>query len=254
METTRVQTNSTERIEVLMLDSSNAAITSGTVTLKIRRKSDGQFWNGSAFQAGVMTVSMAEVSSANDPGKYFYSFNMTGLAADCYYCTATCAAAANVPQFGELKSGDYVDNLDKRLSSMILSMPVGIVSSAMTEEEKQIIITSISDLSKLLEEVLHGQKSFKEWASEIVDPAFDKILKEVAKAPNYGEILKSVEESGRLVKEGLAATISANAAEMIKALDVAPDPQFGEIKNTLALIEAIVIKNSGTQILEEVSK
>lgn len=55
-----------------------SALTGATFTLKIQRFDNGQFWNGSAWQAGVTTVNMTEISAANAPGQYEYDFDPVG--------------------------------------------------------------------------------------------------------------------------------------------------------------------------------
>lgn len=123
METTRIQNGQTERIEVLALDSSGSPVTGlGNVLLDIRRISDG-FWldfNDNTFKNSGWTTRqkvMTEIDATNDAGKYKYDFNTTGFNDNTYEMRTESAGAANFPQFGELKVGDYVDNLDVTISS-----------------------------------------------------------------------------------------------------------------------------------------
>lgn len=53
--------------------------TGKTVTLHIQQLSDDQWWNGSAWQAGVATVAMTEVDATNLPGLYEYVMPAGGL-------------------------------------------------------------------------------------------------------------------------------------------------------------------------------
>lgn len=63
----------TEQIEVFASDGASK-LTAVSWTLKITRLDNGQYWNGSAWQAGVTTVAMTEPSAANRPGEYLYAF------------------------------------------------------------------------------------------------------------------------------------------------------------------------------------
>lgn len=152
METARIQTGATERIEILLLNSSNVEVTGATVTLKIRRKSDNKFWNGTTFQTGVTTVAMTEINASSEPGKYYYSFDTTGLDEDTYYIIADSASGANVPQAGELKVGGYVDYIDRAISEIRMGRG-GFVRSLTTGggfwtlEEKKDIIEKLKNLS-----------------------------------------------------------------------------------------------------------
>lgn len=53
-------------------------VTGAAWTLKIVRLDNGQYWNGSAWQAGVTTVNMTEADSVNLPGQYKYNFTPVG--------------------------------------------------------------------------------------------------------------------------------------------------------------------------------
>ncbi len=117
MESTRIQNGQTERIEVLALDSSSDPATGLTdVLLFIRRTSDGYFldFDDNTFKASGWTdidKVMTEIDAANDAGKYKYDFDTSGFSDDTYELRSTCASASNFPQTGELKVGDYVDNI-----------------------------------------------------------------------------------------------------------------------------------------------
>jgi len=124
METTRIQNGQTEQIEVLALDSSGNPLAGlSDVYLRIRRISDGWFLDfaDNTFKASGHVqpeVTMAEVDGTNDPGKYYYAFATAGFPDDSYQLRASCSSAANFPQVGELKVGDYVDNLDASVAAV----------------------------------------------------------------------------------------------------------------------------------------
>lgn len=125
METTRIQNGQTEVIEnAVALDSSNNPLTGlSDVSLRIRRISDDYFldFNDNTFKASGwmdIEIDMTEVDSTNDPGKYKYAFDTSGFSDDAYQIRINCSSAENFPQFGEIKVGDYVDNLDAAISSI----------------------------------------------------------------------------------------------------------------------------------------
>ena len=108
----REATNTTERLWIYALDKDNTGVSGATVTLAIRRDSDGQFWNGGSFGAAYAFVSMSQADATNLPGLYYYDFNTTGLAAANYSFRAASATASivNDPWTGSLKVGGWVDN------------------------------------------------------------------------------------------------------------------------------------------------
>lgn len=115
----RYQTNATVPLFVLAADSSQVGVTGATVTLTLKRLSDGKFWTGAVFQAAAATVSMTEVDATNLPGVYRYDFVSRGLAADSYLWTATSSTATVVtdPWMDQFTVGGYVDALDATISS-----------------------------------------------------------------------------------------------------------------------------------------
>ena len=123
METTRIQNGQTEQIRVTTLDIVSAFVTGLTdVLLEIRRESDGFYidFNDSTFKNTGWTTrqnQMAELDVTNSPGTYFYNFDTSSLSDDNYFLRVTSATAHNTPWEGELKVGDYVDNLDATVSS-----------------------------------------------------------------------------------------------------------------------------------------
>ena len=123
METTRIQNSQIEQIRVTALDIVSAFITGLTdVLLEIRRESDGYYldFNDSTFKNSGWTTrqqQMTELDSTYSPGTYFYDYDTTGFSDDNYFIRATSATAHNTPWEGELKVGDYIDNLDVSVSS-----------------------------------------------------------------------------------------------------------------------------------------
>jgi hypothetical protein len=125
VETTRIQNGQTERIEVIALDVSGDAVNSLTnVLLGIRRISDDQWldFNDNTFKvsgwSSRQTV-MTEFDATYDSGKYKYTFNSSGFSDDTYQFRSECVSASNFPQLGEVKVGDYVDNLDALISASV---------------------------------------------------------------------------------------------------------------------------------------
>ena len=123
----RIQTGDTERIEALMLDGSLSPLTGlGNVLLSIRRVSDG-YWldfDDDTFKASGWTTrqqAMTQTDVTNDPGVYHYDLDTSTItnptADDTYEARVDCASAANVPLTGEIKVGQFVDDIDVAISS-----------------------------------------------------------------------------------------------------------------------------------------
>jgi len=130
MSSVRIQTGATERIEALVLDGSLTPLTSKTdILVSVRRWSDGFFldWNDDTFKSSGWTTrqqAMTEVSAANAPGEYQYDFDtsaITNPAADDTYEVRVDQSpgtdAKNLPQVGEIKVGQFVDDIDAAVSS-----------------------------------------------------------------------------------------------------------------------------------------
>lgn len=119
MWTGRIKNGDTEKIVAIMVDASGNTLTGlSNVFLKIRRLSDDKYidFDDNTFKSsgwGSVTKVMTEVDSTNSPGEYGYSFSTSGFSDDIYILTATSASAANSPQKGELKVGDYVDDIGR---------------------------------------------------------------------------------------------------------------------------------------------
>jgi len=114
METTRIQSNNTEEINFLLLNSSGAAVTGLTGAqlnmLVVLRKSDGKYWDGDSWESTKTDLAVIERDATNSPGWYYYT--TTTLPEDEYIITVNTANAANVPQIGEIKVGNYVDDIE----------------------------------------------------------------------------------------------------------------------------------------------
>lgn len=118
---TRIQTGETEQIEVLMLDGALSPLTGlSDVLLSIRRVSDGYWYDfdDSTFKNTGWTTRqqvMTEVDATNDSGVYSESFDTSVItnptADDTYELRVDCVSAVNVPQVGEIKVGQFVDDI-----------------------------------------------------------------------------------------------------------------------------------------------
>jgi len=120
MDTVRIQNGQTERIRVFIFDNDGNAVTGlSNVFLKIYRKSNGQFYTGSAWQLNSATIVMNEEDAVNKPGWYYYDFDTAGLSDDIYYMEVSCVSAmTGYLAAGELKVGGYVDNIDAAASAI----------------------------------------------------------------------------------------------------------------------------------------
>jgi hypothetical protein len=128
----RIQTGDTEPIVVLIVDSVGAPLAGLTdIVVRIRRISDGFYydWSDDTFKTFGSVVTqdqaMSEVSAGASPGEYQLStvghvggFNTSTISNpspnDTYIVTArqdTGITAANVPLIGEIKVGDFVDDI-----------------------------------------------------------------------------------------------------------------------------------------------
>lgn len=126
MSSVRIQTGATERIEALILDGSLVPLTGKTdILVSIRRVSDGFFYdfNDDTFKAAGWTTrqqAMTEIDATNAPGEYRYDFDtsaVTNSATDDTYEVRVDQSpgtdAKNVPQVGEIKVGQLVDEIFK---------------------------------------------------------------------------------------------------------------------------------------------
>lgn len=138
MTAVRIQTGATEPIEALIVNAAGVPLTSlADIEVKIRRLSDGFYfdWSDNTFKVlgsvVTLTTPLAEVSAAGSPGEYQLSspphtagFTTSAIVNpspnDTYRVTViqtVATTAANVPQIGEIKEGQFVDNIDALISS-----------------------------------------------------------------------------------------------------------------------------------------
>lgn len=63
------------RLRFLVIDGTGAGATAQAPTATIRRRSDGLYWDGSAWVVPVTLLAMVEESAADLPGSYYYDFD-----------------------------------------------------------------------------------------------------------------------------------------------------------------------------------
>lgn len=130
MNSVRIQTGATERIEVLCLDATRAPVTGKTdIYIQIRRVSDGFFYDffDDTFKSTGWTdrlQQLTETDATNDAGNYHYDWDTSDIFNetddDTYQVRALQTPGtdvANLPQTGEIKLGQYVDDIDVAISS-----------------------------------------------------------------------------------------------------------------------------------------
>jgi hypothetical protein len=141
MSTIRIQSGEIEPIVVMVVDSNGDLLSGKTnIKIRIRRLSDGYYldWSDNTFKTGATVVTMLqameEISATYSPGEYklntathvegFDHNSITNDAAnDTYYFTAVQDGGtdvSNVPQFGSIKVGGFVDNIQLDNTPMIL--------------------------------------------------------------------------------------------------------------------------------------
>lgn len=126
----RIQTGKIERIESLILGNSGEPIIDLTdICISIRRNSDDYYYDfdDDTFKSGGWVIRqqiMTEVDSINSPGEYYYIFitgNIVNVVVDDTYHIRVdqinLSTAKNVPQVGEIKAGEYVDDIDIAIST-----------------------------------------------------------------------------------------------------------------------------------------
>jgi hypothetical protein len=129
--TTRNQTGATESIQAAILDENNLAITGlSDIVVSIRRISDDFFYDFSddTFKTSGWTTkeqTLSEVDATDAPGEYAYSWDTSAItnetANDTYVIKVEQSpldAARNVPQYGEIKAGQYVDYIDASINGV----------------------------------------------------------------------------------------------------------------------------------------
>ena len=63
------------RLRFLIMSGTGAGATGQLPQTVIRRRSDGLYWNGTAWQAAVFALAMTEESAVDLPGSYFHDFD-----------------------------------------------------------------------------------------------------------------------------------------------------------------------------------
>lgn len=74
METVNIIPGTTQNLLLEILLSGVGGVTGETPNVEIQRESDGEYWDGAAWQAGVQVNAMAEYDSTDEPGLYNFSF------------------------------------------------------------------------------------------------------------------------------------------------------------------------------------
>ena len=88
----RYYNGETARIRATLITGKQLGDTGETVTLRIKRRSDSFYWNGSAFQLSPVTVNMLEEDAVNLPGRYYYDLALTNTEVFCRAVTAGVSA------------------------------------------------------------------------------------------------------------------------------------------------------------------
>lgn len=140
----RVQTGEKDRIYVQAVDATGAGVTGATITVSIRRQSDGYYWSGTGYTTTYTALTMSQLDSTNLPGVYYYDFTPSGPSANFLLSATTSSTTiANAPWIGEVKAGSWVDYFDDEISSRASS-------TDMTEVLKRIGATIVElDMRKL---------------------------------------------------------------------------------------------------------
>jgi hypothetical protein len=88
------------RLRLLLVDGAGAGITGATPTVAICRRSDGKFWDGSAWQSSVSNLSLIEQDPGALPGSYYLDFDQTaaGGSSEEYLVRYNCAAPVSLDE------------------------------------------------------------------------------------------------------------------------------------------------------------
>jgi hypothetical protein len=62
-------------LRFLLIATTGAGLTGQAPEVLIKRRSDGEYWNGATFQVLPILLVMTEEDAVNLPGSYFYAFN-----------------------------------------------------------------------------------------------------------------------------------------------------------------------------------
>jgi hypothetical protein len=129
--TVRIQSGSTEPIEVLVVDAAGTVLPGlANIKIRIRRLSDGFHfdWSDQTFKASPTTLlqTLVAADASKSPGEYhldtaphtkgWHTALITNKAADdTYFVTVVQdggSDADNVPMFGEIKEGGFIDRIE----------------------------------------------------------------------------------------------------------------------------------------------
>lgn len=141
MNTVRIKTGATEPIEIMVVNALGAPLTGLTnVKVKVRRVSNANFfdWSDNTFKPGPscsqLLQPLQEINATYGSGEYRLNstphvkgFNTAAItnayANDVYRITVvqdgSPSSAANVPQIGEIKVGEWVDYFDDYISNHV---------------------------------------------------------------------------------------------------------------------------------------
>jgi len=111
---TRYLFGDTISYKVRFENAAGVGIANATGVIYIYRNSDKQFWNGSAFQVGRVSLTMFEISETNQIGQWVFEFptNLTGaLAIDEYIAEFedTSGNSVNRSEFDSALVGGFID-------------------------------------------------------------------------------------------------------------------------------------------------
>lgn len=161
MSLVRVKTSATEVIVTTMTLLKVLQTGLVDVLLKIHRVSDDFIYdfNDDTFKSSgwtAQTVVMTEIDATNLAGQYKYSFDtsiITNAAVDdTYTLIVTCASADNVPQRGEIKVGQYLDDITEILglvqSNILIDTIVNDASGNMTSARTRIFPTKADKIAE----------------------------------------------------------------------------------------------------------
>ena len=160
-----IQTGGKEPVETLIVTTSGVELTGSTnIKCKIRRLSDGKYydWSDDTFKSSGSVVklleALREVSSVSSKGEYILdtlthakgwdTTKITNpISKDIYFITVVedgTSLSGNLPQIGELKTGDWLDYIDTHMS--IVSSKIDTVqTTATTIKADTVTISNKSD-------------------------------------------------------------------------------------------------------------
>jgi hypothetical protein len=167
----RIVNNGSEIITALILDRYlNPLTAKDDIKVRIWRLSDGQYldWSDMQFKAGVSVVKILQALSPIDntwsPGEYKVTFNLasiTGVVDDDTYLVTVVqdgdSDAANVPQIGEIRAGQWVDSLLTKsdyhvLQSFAYDGNTLILTARVWVEQGNMVLSGVTDCETRLYE------------------------------------------------------------------------------------------------------